>query len=131
MNGHKWRHFCATWDTSLGEVHWYLEGTEKFSKADLPKNQPLAGGGLWAFTNDQDSHGGGFQSWQSFTDSVAQINVWNYVLPVKAMHGLSYGGTTIEGNLLRWTDIVANYNSDGYFSKTRFHLYMQSKCLLC
>ena len=59
------------------------------------------------------------------------MNVWNYVLPVQTMKALAYGGTSVEGNLFRWSDIVANYNPDGYFVASPFHLYMPGNTLLC
>ncbi|CAB3979394.1 Hypothetical predicted protein [Paramuricea clavata] len=55
---------------------------------------------------------------------IAQTNVWNHVLPNEAITAMSYGGTSIEENLLRWSDVVASYNSDAYFTQHPFHLYL-------
>ena len=127
LNDKKWRYFCLTWDTEVGEAHTYAEGKVKNSKTDLPKNILLNGKGLWVFTNENDKHGGGFAADQNFHRSIAQLNVWNYVLPSMSMEGLSYGGTSVEGNLFRWTDIVANYNPGGSVYVIQFHLYLPGK----
>ena len=124
VNNKLWRHLCVRWNGDLGEVNWYLEGVEQNSRTDLTKKQTLAAPGIWVFTNEQDSHGGGFSGPQSFKKSLAQMNVWNYVLPVQTMKALAYGGTSVEGNLFRWSDIVANYNPGGSFVASSFKLYM-------
>ena len=87
----------------------------------------MKGKGFWAFTNEHDSYEGSFQAHKSFQESIAQLNVWNYVLPLKSMEGFAYGGTSVEGNLFRWTDIVANYNPNGSVDATQFNLYLPGK----
>ena len=128
LHNKNWRHFCLTWDGDLGHAHWYLEGVKQHSKTNLTQNEvALAAQGIWVFTNEQDAYGGGFHKIQSFKEAMAQTNVWNFVLPVKAMEGMAYGGTSVEGNMIRWSDIIANYNPDGSFTEMPFHLYLPGK----
>ena len=108
-------------------MHYYVQAKNTGSKTGLPTNKVLASKGIWVVTQEQDSYGGGFASYQSLRNAVAQINVWNYVLPENSIEALSYGATNIEGNLLRWSDAVANYNPIAYFTATPFHLYLPGK----
>jgi hypothetical protein len=124
LRNKKWRHFCLTWDGVNGAANFYLEGKISGFTTSLPKQQTLSSPGIWAFTNDQDTYGGGFSNTQSIMSKIAQTNVWNHVLPNEAITAMSYGGTSIEGNLLRWSDVVASYNSDAYFTQHPFHLYL-------
>ncbi|XP_028399172.1 uncharacterized protein LOC114522641 [Dendronephthya gigantea] len=102
----------------------YVKAKIAGTKTGLPQNQVLSSKGLWVITQEQDSYGGGFKNHQSLMKAVAQINVWNYVLPAEAIEGLSYGATSIEGNLLRWSDAVAKYNPNALVTTMPFHLYL-------
>lgn len=112
------------------EAAFYLEGNKNSAiSTSLPKwqNKPLRAPGKWVFNNEQDSYGGELSETQTVTGSVAQTNIWNYVLHITTMKALSYGGTSIEGNLLRWSDIITNYNKNSNTTATSFKLYLPGK----
>jgi hypothetical protein len=127
LKNKKWHHFCLTWDGVNGVAKFYVEGNIGGSMTSLPQQDTLPTPGIWVLTNDQDSYGGSFSDNQSFMSKLAQTNVWNYVLPNEAMTAMSYGGTSVEGNLLRWSDLVAYYNPDAYFTEDPFHLYLPGR----
>ncbi|KAM6936719.1 serum amyloid P-component-like [Lycodopsis pacificus] len=63
------------------------------------------------FSADQDNHGGGFDSKQSFVGMMSEVHMWNYVLsPCEIMRYVDDLNFT-PGNLINWRAL--EYNSIG------------------
>ncbi|KAM6936720.1 C-reactive protein-like [Lycodopsis pacificus] len=61
--------------------------------------------------NDQDNHGGGFDSKQSFVGMMSEVHMWNYVLsPCEIMRYVDDLNFT-PGNSINWRAL--EYNSIG------------------
>ena len=64
----------------------------------------IRGGGHLVLGQDQDKLGGGFQEHESFIGEMADVNIWNRVIPDQEIRGMSKSCLTGTGNLFRWSD---------------------------
>lgn len=125
LKGKKWVSFCVTWNGKGGYTKIIVDGVDRTSSGvSVGQNVVVPGKGVWILANEQDTYGGGLSNLQGMKGGLAQVNVWDYVLSRNTMKGLAIGASSIEGNLLRWTDFISNRNPDGSFTMETFQFYL-------
>ena len=120
-NDGKWHHICASWKNSNGEWKSYKDGALVKSGTGLKTGYTITARGSLVLGQEQDSVGGGFESSQSFTGMLANVNVWSYVLPEASIKEMSKCCLSGEGNVYMWEDFI-------YGIKGNPHLVIPARC---
>lgn len=76
----KWTHACLTVDDTGRMSKLYLNGEFVAGVPDFPSHGLICKGSIMVLGQEQDEFGGGFNHMQSFSGSIAQFNIWNYIL---------------------------------------------------
>ncbi|XP_035678070.1 neuronal pentraxin receptor-like [Branchiostoma floridae] len=100
----KWHAVCATWRSTDGAWQVYTDGVLQASGSGLNVGGKVRSGGTWILAQDQDTVGGGFELYQTFSGELSQVNLWDRVLTAAEI------GTDVcgqHGNAMDWetTDI--------------------------
>jgi hypothetical protein len=90
-NDGKWHSIAATWRSFDGEVNVYKDGLLSFS-GTLSTGAAMENGGSLVFGQDQDSIGGGFQTYQAFSGIIDDIRIYNRALTVGEIESLYHEG---------------------------------------
>ena len=108
-NDGKWHHICASWSNSDGAWKSYKDGALIKSGTGFKKGYTVKGGGSLVLAQEQDAVGSSFDSNQCFQGSLANVNIWDHVLPPETIKALSqtcnqdWGG---DGNVYKWIDFL-------------------------
>ncbi|XP_072297601.1 serum amyloid P-component-like [Eucyclogobius newberryi] len=104
----KWNSICTTWDSSSGLVQLWLNG-EPLTKKYIT-NSALSGKPIIILGQEQDSHGGSFDTVQSFLGMMSDVHMWDYVLSpceiLKYMKDKNY----TPGNVVNWAALDFQLN---------------------
>ena len=77
----KEHHIMITWQNVNGQMTFYKDGEQKFSKI-VAKGRTLLAGGVWVVGQDQDTLGGGFRIHDSFKGIIDVVYIWNKILSI-------------------------------------------------
>lgn len=89
LNDGKWHHLAVTWEKSSGALIIYVDGMERIIKLDYNTGNNTPSGGTLVFGQEQDSLGGGFQSFQAFDGELSGVSVWGTVrTPMDIQEGM-------------------------------------------
>jgi len=75
-----WLHLAVTWRSSNGELKVYVDGSESASKANHATGLSMGTGGIVVLGQEQDSYGGGFQTFQRMLGLMDEIAIYDKVL---------------------------------------------------
>ena len=103
-NDGAWHHICFTWENTAGSWQLYKDGKRESQGSGLSVGHVIPGGGAMVLGQEQDSEGGGFQSYQSFIGELSGVNVWDYVISSDEISQMSNVCTAEEGNVITWFD---------------------------
>ena len=108
-NDGAWHHICASWVSSSGSWKFYKDGDLKEDRTNLKKGHTIRQGGTLVLGQEQDSVGGGFQTYQSFQGMLSNVNVWEQALTEAQIQRMSQScllDRQDEGNVYKWPDFV-------------------------
>ena len=104
-------HVCVKWENKAGS--WSLTVDGKFINhgSGFQVGHVIPRGGIVIVGQDQDSYGGEFKRYQSFTGKISGINLWSRVLSHNEILRMSKIYYTENGDVLKWPDFaVSRYN---------------------
>lgn len=105
-NDGKWHHICTTWENSAGSWKFYKDGVKGAEGTGLQAGRVIKSGGCLTLGQEQDSLGGSFDTTQSFHGMLANVNVWDHVLPIAQIEHMSKCCLSGEGNVYKWSDFI-------------------------
>ncbi|KAM8826171.1 C-reactive protein-like [Synchiropus picturatus] len=97
-----WHSLCATWESSNGLVQLWLDGLPSIRKyvawgTNFTESQLII-----ILGQEQDSHGGSFDSKQCFIGMMADVHMWDYVLSPCEIQAYVDDRNFTPGNMLNW-----------------------------
>ncbi|XP_076593302.1 C-reactive protein-like [Chaetodon auriga] len=98
-----WHTVCSTWDSASGLVQLWYDGK--------PSIRKFVGGSkittpIVILGQEQDSHGGGFDSKQSFVGMMSDVHMWDYTLSPCEIQRYVDDLNFTPGNVLNWRALV-------------------------
>ncbi|XP_071325755.1 serum amyloid P-component-like [Trachinotus anak] len=99
-----WHSICSTWDSASGLGQMWLDGkpsSRKFISSGSNINGPI----IIVLGQDQDSHGGGFDSKQSFVGMMSDVHMWDKVLSPCEIQNYMDDLNFTSGNVLNWGEL--------------------------
>ncbi|XP_073341930.1 C-reactive protein-like [Pagrus major] len=97
-----WLSMCTTWDAASGLVQVWVDGKPS-SRIFISSGSNIKGPIIIVLGQDQDTHGGGFQTNQSFVGMMSDVHMWDYVISPREIQNYAhlFVGFT-PGNVLNW-----------------------------
>ncbi|XP_028325460.1 serum amyloid P-component-like [Gouania willdenowi] len=96
-----WHSICTTWDSVSGLVQMWFNGQPLIWKFVI-SGREMTGTPIIILGQEQDSHGGGFDSTEAFMGMMSDVHMWDYTLSTceiqKYMDELNF----TPGNVLNW-----------------------------
>ena len=104
-------HVCVKWENKAGSWNLTVDGQITNHGSRFKVGHVIRRGGIVIVGQDQDSYGGTFQWYQSFTGKISGINLWSRVLSNNEILRMSKIYYTENGDVLKWPDfVVSRYN---------------------
>ncbi len=75
-----WHHLAVTWRSNNGQIRVYVDGVETAAANGYGTGQSIIPGGQLVFGQDQDTLGGGFQTFQRMQGYLDEVVLYNTVL---------------------------------------------------
>ncbi|XP_042345071.1 serum amyloid P-component-like [Plectropomus leopardus] len=97
-----WHSICTTWDSTTGLVQLWFDGKPSIRKY-VSSGAGIRGSTIILIGQEQDSHGGGFDSKQSFVGMMSDIHMWDYVLSPCEIQKYTDELNFTSGNVLNWS----------------------------
>ncbi|XP_039222146.1 mucosal pentraxin-like [Crotalus tigris] len=105
----QWESVCATWDSATGIVQLWLDG-KRLPRKGIAKGYEVKADLMVMLGQDQDSYGGKLDVAQSFVGEMAEVYLWDKVLPLQEFDNFQ---TPVTPNpLVDWTSL--NFEIRGY-----------------
>lgn len=104
-----WHSICSTWNSETGLVQMWFDGLPSILKS-APAS-PINGNVIIILGQEQDSHGGGFNSAQSFVGMMTDVYMWDYVLSPCEIQRYVDNLNFTPGKVLSWK--AMEYNTTG------------------
>ncbi|XP_076009819.1 female protein-like [Genypterus blacodes] len=95
-----WHSICTTWDSTSGLVQMWFDGLPTMKK--YGGTAVISGRPIVVIGQEQDSHGGGFDSKQCFTGMMSDIHMWDHVLSGCEIMRFVNEENFTPGNALNW-----------------------------
>ncbi|XP_033983390.1 C-reactive protein-like [Trematomus bernacchii] len=96
-----WHSICSTWDSATGLVQLWCDGRPSSRK--YITSGPISGSTITILGQEQDSHGGGFDSKQSFVGMMSDVHMWDYTLSACEIQSYVDELSFTHGNVLNWS----------------------------
>ncbi|XP_060110917.1 serum amyloid P-component-like [Heteronotia binoei] len=78
--GSHWENICVVWNSTTGIIQLWVDGLA-LPRKGLSKGYVLKTDLVMMLGQDQDSYGGSFDRQQSFVGEMAEVYIWDTVLP--------------------------------------------------
>uniref|UniRef100_A0A8C5QRS9 Pentraxin (PTX) domain-containing protein n=1 Tax=Leptobrachium leishanense TaxID=445787 RepID=A0A8C5QRS9_9ANUR len=101
----EWNNLCLTWESKHGRTELWVNGRRKPIRIYRIKHQ-IREGGIAILGQDQDLLGGGFDAKQSYVGKIKDLNMWNRVLPLKALRNIYRDKEVQKGNIFDWSSLT-------------------------
>ncbi|XP_064091613.1 uncharacterized protein LOC135205179 [Macrobrachium nipponense] len=107
-----WRHYCLGVNLVTGDWVMAIQGQVTLRQERDPRliNRVIQGGGLFVVGQDQDLLGGGFQTEQSLSGALAELQVWDYTLDEFTIGQIANLTSNLQGNVINWEEAVWELN---------------------
>ncbi len=95
---------AVSWDSTAGDVRFYVDGQLVHTTTGLKAGTTLQGGGTLVLGQDQDSVNGGYNSAQRFSGTLYDVRVWDRAISDEQI-SLNYQnvpGSTETGLIANW-----------------------------
>ena len=89
-----------------GSWKLYIDGDVIAQDGGLKAGHVIRSGGSLMLAQDQDKLGGGFENRNVFRGMIANVNVWDHVLPPATINDMSQSCLSGEGNVYKWSDFL-------------------------
>jgi len=101
-----WRFMCLTYDGFRDQFKLYIDGEKVESGSFAGDNQPepVRPGGVFVVGQDQDELRGGYNSKQSWSGAITQVNVWDFAMEEYDVQNLAECRSDAFGNVIRWDE---------------------------
>nr|XP_033779655.1 serum amyloid P-component-like [Geotrypetes seraphini] len=96
-----WKHLCTSWESSTGVVTLWING-KPLPRSTMKKGYSVGIQPIMILGQEQDSHGGSFDKEQSFVGEMADVQMWNFILPPNDIQLAMTTSNLINGNVLDW-----------------------------
>uniref|UniRef100_A0A672JAM5 Pentraxin family member n=1 Tax=Salarias fasciatus TaxID=181472 RepID=A0A672JAM5_SALFA len=96
-----WHSICTTWDSATGLVQLWFNGRPTISKFVFV-DTAITGSTIIILGQEQDAHGGGFDSDQAFVGMMSDVHMWDYVLSSCEIQSYVDELNFTPGNVLNW-----------------------------
>ncbi|XP_029958561.1 serum amyloid P-component-like [Salarias fasciatus] len=96
-----WHSICTTWDSVTGLVQLWFNGRPTIRKY-VPVTSAITGSTIIILGQEQDAHGGGFDSKQAFVGMMSDVHMWDYVLSSCEIQSYVDELNFTPGNVLNW-----------------------------
>ncbi|XP_029958807.1 serum amyloid P-component-like [Salarias fasciatus] len=96
-----WHSVCTTWDSATGLVQLWFNGMPTIRKY-VPVTSAIPGTPVIILGQEQDAHGGGFDSKQAFVGMMSDVHMWDYVLSSCEIQSYVDKLNFTPGNVLNW-----------------------------
>uniref|UniRef100_A0A672J1G9 Pentraxin family member n=1 Tax=Salarias fasciatus TaxID=181472 RepID=A0A672J1G9_SALFA len=96
-----WHSICTTWDSATGLVQLWFNGRPTI-RLYAPTSSAITGTPMIILGQEQDSHGGGFDSDQAFVGMMSDVHMWDYVLSSCEIKSYVDELSFTPGNVLNW-----------------------------
>ena len=107
-----WHHMCVSWEFLAGTWEIYKDGKYQASGYRLKAAHVIKTEGIITIGQDQDSLGGGFDTSQSYTGELTDLNIWDRVLNATEISSLSKSCHGGKGNVKKWSDFKVGIRGD-------------------
>ncbi|XP_070622376.1 mucosal pentraxin-like [Erythrolamprus reginae] len=97
-----WETVCTTWDSATGIVQLWLDG-QRLPRKAAAKGYEVKTDLMVMLGQEQDSYGGGFDSDESFVGEIAEVYLWDDVLPAEVIRNMQKH--TTAALLMGWTSL--------------------------
>ncbi|XP_066989241.1 uncharacterized protein [Macrobrachium rosenbergii] len=120
-----WRHYCLGVNLVTGDWVMAIQGQVTLRREKDPRlvSRVIQGGGLFVVGQDQDLLGGGFQTEQSLSGALAELQLWDYTLDEFTIGQIANLTANLQGNIINWEDAVWELNgavTEHYLEKDKF-----------
>ncbi|XP_074540194.1 C-reactive protein-like [Halichoeres trimaculatus] len=112
-----WHSICATWNSENGLAQLWMDGKPSIKR--FIKTGPITGPPITILGQEQDSYGGGFDSYQSFIGMITNLHMWDYVLSNAEINNYVENKPFTPGNVFNWRALE--------FEK-EWELYVEDEC---
>ncbi|XP_034280231.1 mucosal pentraxin-like [Pantherophis guttatus] len=104
-----WESICTTWDSASGIVQLWLNG-QRLPRKGAAKGYQVKTDLVMMLGQEQDSYGGSFNSDESFVGEIAEVYLWDNVLPAEQIRNMQKH--TTPAPLVAWTSM--KFEIQGY-----------------
>ncbi|KAK7881004.1 hypothetical protein WMY93_030593 [Mugilogobius chulae] len=94
-----WQSVCVTWDSTSGLTQLWLDG--KPSSRKYTTTSPISGPIIIVLGQEQDSHGGKFDTNQCFVGMISDLQMWDRVLTPDQIQNYN----TANGSFISWASL--------------------------
>uniref|UniRef100_A0A8C5WL30 Pentraxin (PTX) domain-containing protein n=1 Tax=Leptobrachium leishanense TaxID=445787 RepID=A0A8C5WL30_9ANUR len=101
----EWNHLCLTWEFTHGRTELWVNSRRQPTQFYSRRHQ-IHKGGIAIIGQDQDSLGGGFDAKQSYIGKIKDLNMWNKVLPLRAIRNIFRDEEVWKGNIFAWSSLT-------------------------
>lgn len=100
VHGRYWESMCTTWNSTTGIVQLWVDGLA-LPRKGLSKGYVLKTELVLMLGQDQDSYGGSLDQQQSFVGEMADVYLWDTVLPPEQLRRMKK--VNAPTSLVNWT----------------------------
>ncbi|MFT5701254.1 MAG: putative delta-60 repeat protein [Desulforhopalus sp.] len=104
-------HIAVSWDSSNGDVMFYVDGEFSEHISGLEAGYTIAGGGVLAIGNDQDGVDTGYKTGQTLYGTLHDVRIWDEVRSAEEI-ALNYQHKFDTSSLP--SGLIANWQMDGF-----------------
>uniref|UniRef100_A0A3Q1HFS2 Pentraxin family member n=1 Tax=Anabas testudineus TaxID=64144 RepID=A0A3Q1HFS2_ANATE len=96
-----WHSICTTWDSASGLGQVWFDGNPSSRKL-ISSGTNIKGSILIVLGQEQDSHGGAFDTNQCFVGMMSDVHMWDYTLSPCEIQNYMSDLSFTPGNVLNW-----------------------------
>ncbi|XP_026227762.1 C-reactive protein-like [Anabas testudineus] len=96
-----WHSICSTWDSASGLGQLWFDGNPS-SRKFISSESNIRGTIVIVLGQEQDSHGGAFDTNQCFVGMMSDVHMWDYTLSPCEIQRYMSDLTFTTGNVLNW-----------------------------
>ncbi|XP_026572125.1 mucosal pentraxin-like [Pseudonaja textilis] len=104
-----WESICMTWDSATGILQLWLNG-QRLPRKGVAKGYEVKVDLVVMLGQEQDSYGGTFDADQCFVGEIAEVYLWDNVLPAEQIRNIQQH--TTPAPLVAWTSL--KFEIQGY-----------------
>ncbi|KAG8190449.1 hypothetical protein JTE90_009286 [Oedothorax gibbosus] len=103
----QWHHLVFTWSsTDSGTWNLYKDGKLQSNGTNLKPMDVIQKGGTIVIGQEQDSVGGSFSPFETFTGNITRVNIWNSSFSTHNVTRLCSLDDDIPGKVVAWPDFL-------------------------